>query len=842
MTANDRPSATEPAAPDRRTAQGAAQRQRLTLSLRTKSVINLVVLILAVVIVGVAGALGLNNLNFEVDNLYNFMLIPIHTIDGANRTLSEEQQSYKRLTSSTLSRQDLQVEVSLIQTADEQFKAVLNRYHSEWVTTLSEPFTQMLERNGQLDLQANEVTTLASVQTEFDSYLKQRDEAIPRILAGSASPAELQLLNEASDRVQTEMDRLVDVNLEFARVSFEDAVSSYHVSTAVMIATGVIVSLLGMGLLFILLRSIVRPLNALRRVADDITSGRTDTIAPVFTRDEIGLVATAFNTMTARLRDLIDSLETRVELRTAQLQASAEVGRAASSVLDTDQLLKQAVNLIAERFGLYYAAAFTLDAAGQWAMLREASGPGDTVWTLKQSGHKLEVGGQSMVSAAIVSRRPRIALDVGREAVRFAHPLLPATRSEIALPLIVGDRVLGALDVQSAQAAAFDDASATVLQAMADQIAVALNNAVQYQHEQLRAEQITHLLEAAIELTTLTTEDVLQERIVQLATTLLHAEGASLWLPTDRKEIELVRAAGAWPREMLGLRMQPGQGLTGRIFTGGLPDRVDDYVAWAGHVENLPGERLRAALGVPMIWQNTVRGVLLVANLNTAEVFSPDDENLAQLLATQAAAAIDNIHLREQQQRTLDELNGLNRRLIGEAWQTTALGETIAYEYRSRSSGSTGQSPSSGGTGQSPSSGGVEPAGLSLRLPIELRGQPIGVMALENDQRRELDDDELALIQSVIQQMSLALENQRLTDIAQHAAQREKQIAVAADKIHRANDLEAILRTAVAEISRITGVEDVGIQLGAGLDTGNGQVTTAMLAEPAPDHIVIEPA
>jgi GAF domain-containing protein len=115
-------------------------------------------------------------------------------------------------------------------------------------------------------------------------------------------------------------------------------------------------------------------------------------------------------------------------------------------------------------------------------------------------------------------------------------------------------------------------------------------------------------------------------------------------------------------------------------------------------------------------------------------------------------------------------------------------------------------------------------------------------MALENDQRRELDDDELALIQSVIQQMSLALENQRLTDIAQHAAQREKQIAVAADKIHRANDLEAILRTAVAEISRITGVEDVGIQLGAGLDTGNGQVTTAMPAEPAPDHIVIEPA
>jgi GAF domain-containing protein len=96
---------------------------------------------------------------------------------------------------------------------------------------------------------------------------------------------------------------------------------------------------------------------------------------------------------------------------------------------------------------------------------------------LKAREHQLEVNKRSMVGYAITQRRARIALDVGADPVRFANPLLPDTRSEIALPLIGGNRVLGALDVQSTQPAAFDESSAVVLQAMADQIAVALNNA-----------------------------------------------------------------------------------------------------------------------------------------------------------------------------------------------------------------------------------------------------------------------------------------------------------------------------------------------------------------------------
>jgi hypothetical protein len=147
MTARNHPFSLEPTAPGRSLFSKARYR---AISLRGKSIINLAVLILAVLLVGVAGTLGLNNLNFQVDNLYNFMLIPIHEIEQANQTLSETPEAYTEIASGQLSRQDVQAAISQIQVFDGKFQATLNRYDSEWVTTQSEPFTQMLERNGRL--------------------------------------------------------------------------------------------------------------------------------------------------------------------------------------------------------------------------------------------------------------------------------------------------------------------------------------------------------------------------------------------------------------------------------------------------------------------------------------------------------------------------------------------------------------------------------------------------------------------------------------------------------------------------------------------------------------------
>ena len=181
-------------------------------------------------------------------------------------------------------------------------------------------------------------------------------------------------------------------------------------------------------------------------------------------------------------------LEDRVAERTLQLKAVNEVGRAASSVLDPDELINQVANLITDQFGFYYTALFLVDSTRRWAELKSATGEAGRVLT--ESKHRLEVGGKSMVGTAISTRSPRVALDVGMEPTRFENPLLPYTRSEIALPLLVGDRVLGALDVQSTKEGAFGPQEIDTLKNMANQVSIALENASLFQQAQQNLNEI----------------------------------------------------------------------------------------------------------------------------------------------------------------------------------------------------------------------------------------------------------------------------------------------------------------------------------------------------------------
>ena len=151
------------------------------------------------------------------------------------------------------------------------------------------------------------------------------------------------------------------------------------------------------------------------------------------------------------------------------------------------------VDLACQRFDLCYAGLFLVDSEGQWtgepnrwAVLR--SGTGEAGRKMLAQDHKLEIGGTSMIGWCTANRQARIALDVGEEAVRFDNPLLPETRSEMALPLISGGRVIGALSIQSSQPAAFSEEDIATLQSMADQLANAIQNAYLFDQIQ-RAQQ-----------------------------------------------------------------------------------------------------------------------------------------------------------------------------------------------------------------------------------------------------------------------------------------------------------------------------------------------------------------
>ncbi len=221
-------------------------------------------------------------------------------------------------------------------------------------------------------------------------------------------------------------------------------------------------------------RRIAGPLGQLSQAAQRMGSGDLTQPVKVGGATELVTLAQAFNIMAGRLRELIGSLEERVAERTRSLQAAAEVSRATTLLRDPDELLRQVVDLVQERFNLYYVGLFLVDEAKQWAMLR--AGTGEAGQTMIAQGHKLAVAGESMIGRCVADDQARIALDVGQEPARFDNPLLPETRSEMALPLHSRGQVIGAMTVQSVVEAAFDEADIAVMQTMADQVAVALDN------------------------------------------------------------------------------------------------------------------------------------------------------------------------------------------------------------------------------------------------------------------------------------------------------------------------------------------------------------------------------
>ncbi|RLC90783.1 MAG: hypothetical protein DRI37_00400, partial [Chloroflexi bacterium] len=160
---------------------------------------------------------------------------------------------------------------------------------------------------------------------------------------------------------------------------------------------------------------------------------------------------------------------------TMRLQLAADVARSAAVTHELDELLDRAVNLIRDRSGLYHAGIFLVDERGEYAVLKAATGEAGR--TMLECGYQLEMDEISTVGRVTRTGQPRIVLDVGADAVHFENSLLPETRSEMTLPLQVGGRVIGALDVQSREPAAFDEDDMVASQAVADQLAVFIENA-----------------------------------------------------------------------------------------------------------------------------------------------------------------------------------------------------------------------------------------------------------------------------------------------------------------------------------------------------------------------------
>lgn len=241
-----------------------------------------------------------------------------------------------------------------------------------------------------------------------------------------------------------------------------------------IILTGITL-FVAIGLVFLTVRQIVRPIEQLSKTATSIREGNLTVRAEVDGKDEIAQLASSFNGMAAQLEELIGSLEHRVAARTRDLEIAADVSRQVSRVLDMKQLLPYLANATRDGFNLSHVSIFLYDdTTGALAL---AAGSGTVGRKMLETGKHFNLNDKGLVPLAARTFEYQIINDVQASENHFVNPLLPDTRSETALPMRVGTRLIGVLDLQSDDVGRFNDEQVAVLTSLADQIAVAVQNA-----------------------------------------------------------------------------------------------------------------------------------------------------------------------------------------------------------------------------------------------------------------------------------------------------------------------------------------------------------------------------
>jgi GAF domain-containing protein len=245
---------------------------------------------------------------------------------------------------------------------------------------------------------------------------------------------------------------------------------------------------------------------------------------------------------------------------------------------------------------------------------------------------------------------------------------------------------------------------------------------------------------------------------------------------------------------------------------------------------------VRSNVAIPLRIGERVIGALNVAS-DRLNAYTPEQLSQLEQVAAQVAVTLDSLNLTKQTQQALAELDAANRRLMGQAWSTyTQSDRLVAAEWRNGEWIATHRQGLSAKVAQSQalvSAAGAAFSPQAIKLPIKVRGATIGEFSIAPDQgQADWNSEEVAFAQALIDQVGQVLENARLLDDTERSAQREKAVADAADKIHRAADIETVLQSAITELNRITGRSGISIQLGFGhaevqrsQPEGNGQST-----------------
>lgn len=551
--------------------------------------------------------------------------------------------------------------------------------------------------------------------------------------------------------------------------------------------------------------------------------------------------------------------------RALQLQTAAAVSNAASTILSLDELLPFVVDLIQERFGLYYVGLFLINRQENQADLRAATGEaGRQLLTLHQHLHLDE---SSMIGWSITHRQARIAVDVGDDAVRFSNPLLPDTRSEVTLPLISRGQVLGAMTAQSREPTAFTDQDVAVLQSLADQVANAIANAQLFDeahHAQAQAEARLREVQFLQRVSQASSATLDPMRVYDVVFAALEQDmgftHCALVIFNRQKDQALIVRASGTARGLQGLDRRISDlkddilidiangGQTAVI--DGWDERLDQQI-----YESQGHDKLVRAF-VPLLLRGESVGLFEVGYQRTErERITPDEVRLLDSLANQIAIAVANAQLFEETERRVTEVSILNE--ISQAFTLTQssaqLFETIHAQvgrlfdtrnfyiatYRGGNEWTSAYHIEDGvrqptnvyqlGSGftshilrtgrpilihalsetrefhQQYGLASVGRLALSwMGVPLLVSGQPVGVMGIQSYEHENLyHDNDLVLFSTIAAQATIALQNVQLLEEAHIRANELTALNDLSVKLAERLDVEQVLQEIYAGVSRL---------------------------------------
>jgi GAF domain-containing protein len=484
--------------------------------------------------------------------------------------------------------------------------------------------------------------------------------------------------------------------------------------------------------------------------------------------------------------------------------------------------MTRSIELIRARFGFYHASIFLIDPSGSWAEV--AASTGEAGQLLLARRHRLALGSASIIGWVTANRLPRISPDVSADPFHFDNPALPDTRAEMAVPLMIGQRLIGALDLQSTELDAFGEAEIRAVEAIASELAFAIENA------QLTEEQRRQLVALETEV---------QDRIRQS-----WADYARSSSPT------IIHVGSSGP--------EAGEGF------GGLTDatrRGETYLSDD-----------RAEVVVPV----RVRGETIAAiAARRSEGRGPwDDADVALIesVAGQAALALETARQYAEEQRRVAELEVVNRvsqaasqllrldtlmRMVGRqiygvmGRSDLSIGlydegqGRITFPYALRDGDEVERQPISASDGlegvvirsrqpllitedlprQAAELGvriGDSPPRSWLGIPMLVGDQLVGIIVVEDPgHERRYTEDDVGLLSTVAGQMATALQNSRLLEQVQRTARRERLIHEISSKVRQSPDINSVLETTAREVGRALNAAQATVRLGRLVEEGD---------------------